>query len=523
MEVTKQAGVAHQLSAGVRGINALTILETIGNGGGFLDYNQDGNLDLLLVDTSPRLYRGDGKGKFVDVSKATGLSRLSGHFLGCAVGDYDNDGFDDLYLSGYRTACLLQNEKGRRFRDISKAAGIHPERWGTSCGFSDLDGDGRLDLLVANYVQFGPDPMRYLQRCEPLACGPKTYDPELPTLYRNLGGGRFADFSEASGIRKSGGKGLGVAFADFDGDGDQDIMVANDMVAGDLFRNDGGFRFTNIGINAGIAYGPDGGTHGGMGVDWGDADGDGRPDAIVTTYQEEPKSLYRYGGQELFTNITHASPLGKATAPYVGFGARWLDYDNDGWQDLLIANGNVDNKIQQMFPNRTYRQPTQAFRNLGGKGFADESSRLGPALQKQIVGRGLATGDFDNDGRIDALVIDDDGPPLLLHNESPHTTNWIGLKLVGSSASNRNALGTRVVLTAGGRSQYREVQTAGSYLSTSDRRLHFGLGTEGAVTSLVVTWPDGKQETYTNLLLNRYQTLRQGQNASQKRVAGASS
>jgi hypothetical protein len=509
VDVARKAGIPYAFSVGIQDLQALTILQTMGNGAAFLDVNRDGNLDVLLVDAKPKLYQGNGKGRFREVSAAYGLTSLSGHFQGCAVGDYDNDGFEDLYLSGYRTGVLLRNRGGKRFQNVSQAAGIHPERWGTSCGFADLNQDGRLDLFVANYVQFGPDPSRYLQRCEPLACGPKTYDPELPTLYRNVGGGRFRDVSEASGIHQSGGKGLGVAFADFDDDGDQDIMVANDMVAGDLFRNEGNFRFTNIGIDAGVAYGPDGDTQGGMGVDWGDADGDGRLDAIVTTYQEEPKSLYRNGGEALFTNITHATTLGKATAPYVGFGARWLDYDNDGWQDLLIANGNVDNKIHQMFPNRAYRQPTQAFRNLGGKRFAEDGNRLGPALQKLIVGRGLATGDYDNDGRVDALVIDDDGPVLLLHNEGEHTANWIGLTLVGAGKSNRNALGARVTLTAGKRSQVREVQTAGSYLSASDRRLHFGLGAENCVPEISVRWPDGRMEIFRDLAINQYHALRQ--------------
>jgi hypothetical protein len=213
----------------------------------------------------------------------------------------------------------------------------------------------------------------------------------------------------------------------------------------------------------------------------------------------------------MFTNVTYASVVGKATEPYVAFGVRWLDYDNDGRPDLLIANGNVDNKIGIMVPGQTYRQPTQAFRNLGGNRFAEESGLLGTALKKPIVGRGLATGDYDNDGRVDALVIDDDGPALLLHNEGRKVGNWIGLSLTGTGRSNRNAIGARVVLEAGGRKQVREVQAAGSYLSASDRRLHFGLGAETAVTRVTVRWPDGTTETFQNLPLNRYNTLRQGQ------------
>jgi hypothetical protein len=515
VDVSAQAGLVYRFKVPIypppgEPIPALGILETVGNGCAFLDYDNDGNLDVLLVDAKPRLYRGDGQGHFTDVTADAGLGKIAGHFLGCAVGDYDNDGRDDLYLSGYRTAALLHNDAGRRFRDLTREAGIHPERWGTSCGFSDLDGDGLLDLFVANYVEFGPDPARYLQRCEPIACPPQDYNPELPTLYRNLGGERFRDVSETSGIHKAAGKGLGVAFADFDDDGDQDIFVANDTVAGDLFRNDGAFHFTNIGVASGTAYGPNGGPQGGMGVDWADFDGDGRLDVAVTTFTDQPKSLYRNEGGALFANVTYASVLGKATKPNVAFGVRWLDYDNDGWPDLLIANGNVDNKIAAIVPGRSYRQPVQAFRNREGHGFADESDRLGPALQQPIVGRGLATGDFDNDGRVDALIIDDDGPVRLLHNQGGHVGSWIGLSLVGTGRSNRDAIGARVVLEAGGRRQVREVQTAGSYLSASDRRLHFGLGTAAAVTRITVRWPDGSTESFGPLSINRYHTLRQG-------------
>jgi enediyne biosynthesis protein E4 len=524
VDVTAASGISHvvkgegPLPLPGESPEALTILETMGNGCAFLDYNNDGNLDVLAVDRKPVLYRGDGKGGFTDVSRAAGLAGLSGHFMGCAVGDYDNDGWDDLYISGYRTGLLLRNEGGKAFRDVTKAAGLPMQRWGTACGFVDVDRDGLLDLFVANYVDFGPDPMKYRQRCEPVACGPQKYTAEFPRLYRNRGGGKFSDSTRASGITDTEGKGLAVGFADYDDDGDPDILVANDEVACDLFQNEGTGRFINVAKEAGTAFSVDGNVQGGMGVDWADYDGDGHLDAIVTNYTEEPRSLYRNEGSGLFKNTTREVGIATPTLPYLAFGGKWLDFDNDGWPDLIFANGNVDNKISVLNPSISYRQPMQAFRNRGGKpggriAFEDHSKLLGEALTKPIVGRGLATGDFDNDGRIDLLVMDDDGPVRLLRNEGGTVGNWIGFSLTGAGRSNRSAHGARVTVeTADGRKQVREVQTASSYLSASDRRLLFGIG-KATGARVTVRWPDGTVENHTDLTAGKYHALRQGSGA----------
>lgn len=512
-DVAEQAGLHYVFTAGVKGGStapALTILQTIGNGCAFLDYNNDGSLDILLVGPKLALYKGDGRGKFTDATHETGIDKPRGHFLGCAVGDYDNDGFDDVYISGYRTGILLRNVKGKGFLDVTGDAGMKPQPWGTSCGWADLNGDGRLDLFVANYVQFGPDPKRYPQTCEPLACGPQQYRPERPTLYQNLGGGRFADISAASGLRAASGKGLGVAFADSEGDGRQDILVANDQMAGDLFRNDGQMRFTNVGVASGTAFGPDGRLQGGMGADWADYDGDGRLDAIVTTYQDQPKSLYHNDSDGLFRYVSQTVGIADPSKPFVAFGVKWLDYDNDGWPDILIANGNVDNHISVMFPDQHYRQTSVALHNVGGNRFINESNALGPALQKPIIGRGLATGDFDNDGRADALIVDSEGPPLLLHNQGAPVGNWIGFSLTGTGKSNRDALGARVTVEAGGRRQVKEAQTAGSYLSSSDRRLLFGLGTAKHIDRVTIRWPDGRTEALPPLATGQYHAVTEG-------------
>jgi enediyne biosynthesis protein E4 len=517
VDVTRESGIEHVVKIEGPPNVALTILETMGNGCAFLDYDNDGNLDILLIDRPLILYKGDGTGRFRDVTKEMGLHKLSGHFMGCAVGDFDNDGWDDVYISGFRTGLLLRNEAGKTFRDVTKAAGLPLQRWSMACGFVDVDGDGLLDLFVSNYVDFGTDPKRYSQRCEPTACGPNLYDPEFPHLYRNLGGGKFSDMTKAAGITDTAGKGLAVGFADYDDDGDPDIMVANDEVACDLFQNDGKGRFLNVAKEAGTAFDVDGTPQGGMGVDWADYDGDGRLDAVVTNYTKEPRSLYRNEGDGLFKNLTRQAGIAAPTMPYLAFGGKWLDYDNDGWPDLIFANGDVDNRIAILLPETSFRQPMQVFRNQGGKpggriAFEDQSRLLGDALMKPIVGRGLATGDFNNDGRVDVLVMDDDGPVRLLQNQGGTAGNWIGFSLTGTGKSNRNAHGARVTIeTADGRSQVREVQTASSYLSASDRRLLFGIGKESAVTRMTVRWPDGTVERRDHLAAGKYHTIRQGQ------------
>lgn len=491
----------------------LTILETMGNGCAFLDYDNDGALDVLVVDRKLVLYKGDGKGHFTDVTHATSLDTLQGHFMGCAVGDYDNDGYEDLYISGFRTGLLLHNANGHGFKDVTKAAKLPLQRWSTSCGFVDVDQDGLLDLFVANYVDFGTDSMRYKQRCEPLACPPRTYNAEMPHLYRNNGNGTFTDISKTSGILDTKGKGLAVGFADYDDDGDIDIMVANDEVPCDLFENEGTGHFKNRAQEAGTALDITGKEQGGMGVDWADYDGDGRLDAIVSNYTDEPRSLYHNDGEGLFTNTTLKVGIGEATKPYLAFGVKWLDYDNDGWQDLIFANGNVDNHITVLQPDNSYPQPMQAFHNNGGSSasFSDVSKDLGSELSKPIVGRGLATGDFDNDGRVDVLVVDDVGPVRLLHNQGGKVGNWIGFSLTGSGKSNRDALGARVTVeTADGHKQVREVQTASSYLSASDKRLLFGIGEAASVTKVTIRWPDGAKQELTNLAVGRYHAIRQG-------------
>lgn len=511
-DVTEAAGLRFQWSPAKKG--PLNLLETIGNGCAFLDYDNDGNLDILLVGPKPGLFHGDGKGKFTDTTAL--LGGITGHFLGCAVGDYDNDGFADVYLSGYREGRLLHNEAGQGFQDVTAASGLKPQPWGTSCTFVELiPGSGKLDLVVANYVHFDPDKGdRTLcdfrdpeGKTHLAACGPREYEPLPATYCRNLGGGKFQETT----LSNTRGRGLGVAAIYNDGNTIRELAFANDEAPGDLLRfmSSTPLRFLNRGDVSGIAYDRDARVHGGMGTDWGDVDGDGQFDLVVATFRGEPNSLYRADGNGLYTDIGYQSGLGLATQPYVAFGCRFFDYDNDGWLDIALTNGHVQDNIAQIDPKTTYRQPSQVFRNQGKGQFTDTSAACGPALQRPLVGRGLATGDFDNDGRVDLLLADSEGTPVLLHNEA-RAGHWLGLALVGK-ASNTSGYGARVTVQQGERALLRHAHADGSYLSSSDARVQVGLGSASTPVKVSVHWPSGRVDHFSNLALDRYHTLNEGQ------------
>jgi hypothetical protein len=483
-EVAEAAGLRYQWE--IQGKRPLNILQTIGNGCAFLDYNNDGNLDILLVGPKLALYRGNGHGHFTDVTQETGLDRLHGHFLGCAVGDYDNDGYDDIYITAYRGGVLLHNEAGKGFKDVTATSGIAPQPWGTSAAFVDVDNDGKLDLYICDYAKFGPNDIQLCPNSGILtSCGPRFYQPERGKLYRNLGGGRFADVSNTWGIPAIHGKGLGVAAADYDDSGHTSLALANDEVAGDLLQNVGK-RFKEVGAESGTAFNNDGNVHGGMGVDWGDYDNDGKLDLMVATFQHENKCLYHNDGGGLFTESSAPLGIGDKTQPYVAFGVKFIDYDKTA----------------------SYREPTILLHNEGGHSFTDQGAEAGPAFGKPIVGRGLAVGDFDNDGRQDVLVVDSEGSPLLLHNESIGVGHWLLLRLQGVK-SNRDGIGAMVTVDAGGKKLLRRCATDGSYMSASDRRVHVGLGAATQAT-ITVRWPSGQVDTYHDVGVDRVLTLKEG-------------
>jgi hypothetical protein len=526
--MARKAGLHYRWQ--IPGKRPLNILQTIGNGGAFLDYDNDGNLDILLVGPKLALYRGDGHGHFTEVTTAMGLAKLSGHFLGCAVGDYDNDGYEDLYITAYRGGLLLHNAAGKRLRDVTAQAGLASQPWGTSCAFADFDGDGFLDLFIGNYARFdATSPQLCPQGGILTSCSPTKYVPLPGVLYHNLSGRRFEEVARGWHVKTSGNT-LGAACADFDGSGRIGLAVANDELDGDLFRKQHAGHFTNINVSSGTATDRFGHRHGGMGIDWGDYDNDGRPDLFVTTFAHEDKCLYRNLGEGVFEERGVETGVASALEPYVSFGCKFADFDNDGWLDLMIASGHVQDNIARIKRAETYRQPLEMLRNTGGHPAAFVRVTGSASLDKlaPMVGRGLAVGDYDNDGRMDALVVDSEGPPRLLHNETgtgrqaaggkngssavPNAPacHWLGLTLIGTGRSNRDAYGASVTLEAGSQRQVRLCRTDGSYLSASEKRVHIGLGPAAQVEKLTVRWPSGRVESYAPVQADRYLMLREG-------------
>lgn len=497
----------------------LNIHETLGHGVGLIDVDGDGLLDIVLVAPDRvRLYRNLGAYRFEDMTAKSGLAQL-GYWEGVAVGDIDDDGRPDLYLCGYNCSALYHNEGGR-FRDITASAGLLPlpptssgvGDWRTSAGFADLDGNGRLDLYVCRYAEFGP---RTPQLCSDAgkpfqySCSPDIYKPQHGLLYRNQGKNRFQDVTHASGLEASAGRALAVAFADYDGRGRLSLAIANDERPGDLFVNQGGMKFINQGEISATAYNSEGRVHGGMGADWADYDGDGKLDLFVPTYEKEIKSLYHNLGQGVFSEASVQAGLGDSMRPWVSFGCKFLDYDNDGWPDLMTASGHVLDNTAVVYPGTQLRQPTQLFHNNRGA-FTEVTNEMSASARRLMVGRGLAAGDLNNSGHIDAIVTDLDGPPLLLRNRSRDTNHWLTLKLVGTR-SNRDGVGARITVEAGGQTQLLQATNGGSFLSASDPRVHIGLGAAKQIDRLRIHWPSGHEDTFNNVAANQFLRLTEGE------------
>jgi len=512
VDVAGQAGLNYQWS--IAGSHPYTIRQTIGNGCAFLDYDGDGNLDILLAGDKIALYRGDGHGKFSDVTVQAGLSGLQGNYFGCAVGDYDNDGFPDIYLTAYQGGTLLHNAGGKSFVDVTKGSGLSPQPFASSAAFVDIDGDGKLDLYVGNYVKF--DAHTVPQNCSVAGvmgvCPPRVYDPDKGVVYRNAGGGKFVDMTRPWKADSASGKTLGVAFADFDGSGHPSLMLANDEMAGNLMRFDGK-SFADVAATAGCAYSANGNVIGGMGVDWGDYDNDGRLDLAVATFQGEIKCVYHNDGKGLFTENSSVIGIGTPTRGNVAFGLKWLDADNDGLLDMMITNGHTRDNVADVDKGTTFRQASQFFHNDGGSHFSDASSALTGDAGAPIVGRGLAIGDFDNDGKMDALAVDIEGHALLLHNETPSTGHWLEVNLVGTK-SNRDGQEAMVTATAGSLKILRQCTTSGSYMSASDKRVHLGIGGASTIDTLSVRWPNGHVDTFQGVKADRVVTVTEGQKST---------
>lgn len=472
-------------------------LEAFGCGCAFLDYDNDGWQDILLVgQPHVALYHNLHNGHFEDVTAAMGLGGLSGQWTGVAVGDYDGDGSLDVLLTGYHCLALLQNQHGRGFVDVTRQAGLNPANeghWGSSAGFMDLDGSGHLALVIQNYVVFGPHEKQF---CELLpgvisGCPPEVYRPEFTELWQNQGKGRFENITVPSGFKNTHGRGLVLAFADIFGDGRMSVYLGNDTIAADVMHNLGHLRFRNEGIRSGLAF-EQGHGIAAMGADWGDYNRDGRLDLAVSAFSDESFPLFQNDGKGFYTNVNDAVNLSGPTMSHLGFGTKWLDMDNDGWPDLIFANGHVYDNTSRIYPLTTFRQPLMLFHNEQGRTFHDLVPEMDGDVTKPLLGRGLATGDFDNDGRIDFLVVDYEGDAELFHNVSQNSNHWITLDLRGV-APNFFAYGAQVTAKAGSQVWVGVVSPASSYLSSSDPRIHFGLGPVTRLDSLTVRWSDGRQ------------------------------
>ena len=485
-----------------------TILETTGSGCAFWDFDEDGWLDIYMINgrhgsgEGNVLYRNDGTGRFVDVTSKAGVQG-QGFGMGCAVGDFDGDGRTDLYVCNFGRNELFRNRGDGTFEEVAAAAGVAAGGWSTSAAFFDADGDDDLDLYVGRYAKFGPT---YPQLCGSAgvmgSCTPRTYPPEADLFYENLGNGRFREASRAMGFADPNGRCLGTLVCDYDRDGRPDLYVANDTTRNFLFHNLGGGKFKEVGESLAVAFGPDGRGEASMGLDAGDIDGDGRWDFVLGSFQGEMDSLYRQTEYGTFDHVSLRSGIGAPTLRSLTFGVGFFDYDNDGWLDIAQVNGHVNDQLEKVDPDSPFLQPRQLFRNQGNGMFQETTARAGVAFTRPAVGRGLAFGDYDNDGRVDLLVNENNRPAALLRNETPQPGNWLSIRLRGPR-SNRLGLGASVLLESGGQKQLREVRSTASYIGVNDARCHFGLGQQNGVERVTVHWPDGKKTQATPIGVNQ--------------------
>ncbi len=527
-DVTRAAGIDFHHVNGASADKHL--VETIGSGGLFFDYDNDGWIDIFLVDggsladaTVARQARhrllhnrrstGSGQGiTFEDVTSTSGITHR-GYGMGACAGDYDNDGLVDLYVTNLGPNVLYRNAGDGRFTDVTRAAQVGASAWSTGCAFGDLDRDGDLDLFVTNYVDADAKRNPFCGNAKlrtRFYCHPLNYKPLPNVVYRNNGNGSFADVTGSSGVGKLRGNGLGVVIADLDDDRSPEVFVANDGMPNFLFRSTGSWRFAEVALRAGVAVAIDGVARAGMGVDTGDYDDDGIIDLVVTNLDLEMNSLFRGLGELVFAYKTTESGIGAATRPFVGFGAVFLDFDNDTRLDLAFANGHIMDNAPQFRSGATYAQRNLLFRNSGGpRTFVEVGGSAGPGLSLVKVSRGLVAGDIDNDGDLDLLVTNNGQAADLLRNES-RGTNALLVKTIGTQ-SNRDGIGARVRLTLGTRTQIRDVKAGSSYLGQNDMRLHFGLGNAAAAERLEVQWPSGQTDVVQNVAANQILTIKEGQ------------
>lgn len=500
-------------------------LETMGTGVAWIDYDQDGLPDLYFVQSAATdlykpaqplrsaLYHNNGDGTFTDVTEKAGVTGETHYGQGVAVGDYDNDGYPDLYVTGYGRAILYHNNGNGTFTDVTAKAGVADEGgWSTSAGWFDYDKDGWLDLIVVNYINWTPKTNIWCGQHRPgyrSYCHPDNYGGQRIKLYHNNHDGTFTDVSDRSGVGKPEAKGMGVVLADFNNDGWTDIAVANDTWPNFLFINRHDGTFQDVSLASGVAASEDGRYEAGMGIDAADLDGDGWLDIYITHLDFELSRLYHNNHDGTFEDYTYRSGIGDKAILLSGVAAKFLDYDNDGWTDILQLNGAMLDNIQLYQSQVSYKEPLLMFRNTGKGRFEKVSDTLGPDFLKPVAGRGLAVADYDNDGDLDIVTNNRGDYPQLLRNDGGNSNNWLEVKLVGTR-SNREGIGASLALIAEGFRQVKQAQGGMSYMSASDARIHFGLGTRKSIEQLTVTWPSGQVDRVANVPINHIITVKEG-------------
>jgi enediyne biosynthesis protein E4 len=514
-DVTAAAGIKFTHNSGRTGKKYLP--ETLGSGVALFDADGDGWLDVLFVNSRPwqprgkkslqALYRNNRNGTFTEVTRGSGLD-VETYGMGVAVGDYDNDGRDDVYLTSLDGDRLFHNQGGGRFKDVTAASGIQNASFGTSAAWLDFDRDGKLDLFVANYVQWSRDKDLWcsLDGVTKSYCTPESYRGTSSRLYRSLGGGRFQDVSQQAGVADPTAKSLGIAVLDYNGDGWPDLFVANDTQPNKLYRNQKNGTFVDEAVEAGVAYSEEGTARGAMGVDAADYDRSGRPHLLVGNFSNEMLALYHNEGSGVFVDEAPASAVGQASLLTLTFGVFFFDFDLDGQPDILAANGHLEEEINRVQPRVTYKQAPLLFRNLGSGKFASVASTLGADFVRPIVARGAAYGDVDRDGDLDVVITTNHGPAYLFRNDGGNRNHWLRVKTVGSK-SNRDGIGAVVRVTSAAGRQWTMVRSGSSYCSQSEIAPTFGLGQDKVVQTLEIEWPSGVKQRFTNLPANQVVTV----------------